>query len=305
MPFRLKIAARYLFSNRGQSVLLLTGVAIGVLVFCFMSALINGLAQYQINQTVGAIPHLTFEPRETDRMAAGEFIHNQKTQIMGGCGVALAGVTQTGHQEHGPLLLLGLVVGAFFFLLALLDDFGLSRSGSRFRRSFFLDANHVSDHSIGGGKNADPFGNLQIRHAERVTDEEFHNIHVERFGDGIRETFDFDLTRDHVEHAALGLDALGLARDVHRNRNSQLAVHGDALRAAVEAGTARIRPVLMTAAAMIIGMLPMATANSQNAPLGRAVMGGLFVATLFTLFFVPCVYAIIYHRRTVPQKESV
>jgi multidrug efflux pump subunit AcrB len=47
----------------------------------------------------------------------------------------------------------------------------------------------------------------------------------------------------------------------------------------------------------------MATANSQNAPLGRAVMGGLTVATLFTLFFVPCVYAIIYQRRAVPQKE--
>jgi multidrug efflux pump subunit AcrB len=46
-------------------------------------------------------------------------------------------------------------------------------------------------------------------------------------------------------------------------------------------------------------------ANSQNAPLGRAVMGGLTVATLFTLFFVPCVYAIIYHGRTVLQKECV
>ncbi|MDK2742208.1 MAG: efflux RND transporter permease subunit [Nitrospira sp.] len=85
----------------------------------------------------------------------------------------------------------------------------------------------------------------------------------------------------------------------------RIAVHGDAIRAAVEAGKARIRPVLMTAAAMIIGMLPMATANSQNAPLGRAVMGGLTVATLFTLFFVPCVYAIIYNRRAVPQKERV
>jgi len=85
----------------------------------------------------------------------------------------------------------------------------------------------------------------------------------------------------------------------------RIALHGDALLAAVEAGTARIRPVLMTAAAMIFGMLPMATANSQNAPLGRAVMGGLFVATLFTLFFVPCVYAMIYSRRTAVQKESV
>ncbi|MFO0700429.1 MAG: efflux RND transporter permease subunit [Nitrospira sp.] len=83
----------------------------------------------------------------------------------------------------------------------------------------------------------------------------------------------------------------------------RLAVHGDAIRAAIEAGKARIRPVLMTAAAMIFGMLPMAMANSQNAPLGRAVMGGLTVATLFTLFFVPCIYAIIYHRRTVLQKE--
>lgn len=83
----------------------------------------------------------------------------------------------------------------------------------------------------------------------------------------------------------------------------RLAVHGDAVRAAVEAGKARIRPVLMTAAAMIIGMLPMAMANSQNAPLGRAVMGGLTVATLFTLFFVPCIYAIIYNRRAVLQKE--
>jgi multidrug efflux pump subunit AcrB len=83
----------------------------------------------------------------------------------------------------------------------------------------------------------------------------------------------------------------------------RLAVHGDALRAAVEAGKGRIRPVLMTAAAMVIGMLPMAMANSQNAPLGRAVMGGLTVATLFTLFFVPCVYAMVYHRRTVLQKE--
>jgi len=84
----------------------------------------------------------------------------------------------------------------------------------------------------------------------------------------------------------------------------RIALHGDAMLAAIEAGTARIRPVLMTAAAMIFGMLPMAMANSQNAPLGRAVMGGLFVATLFTLFFVPCVYAMIYHQRTAVQKEA-
>jgi multidrug efflux pump subunit AcrB len=85
----------------------------------------------------------------------------------------------------------------------------------------------------------------------------------------------------------------------------RIAVHGDAIRAAVESGKARIRPVLMTASAMIIGMLPMATANSQNAPLGRAVMGGLFVATIFTLYYVPCMYAMVYNRRAARQKEPV
>ena len=78
--------------------------------------------------------------------------------------------------------------------------------------------------------------------------------------------------------------------------------HRDALRAAIEAGKTRFRPVLMTASAMIIGMLPMATGYSQNAPLGRAVIGGLLVATLFTLLFVPCVYAMIYSRQTARQK---
>ena len=84
----------------------------------------------------------------------------------------------------------------------------------------------------------------------------------------------------------------------------RLEEHGDALRAAVEAGKARIRPVLMTALAMIIGMVPMSMGNSPNAPLGRAVIGGLFVATVFTLFFVPCVYAMIYTRRTARQKVN-
>ena len=84
----------------------------------------------------------------------------------------------------------------------------------------------------------------------------------------------------------------------------RLEEHGDALRAAIEAGTTRFRPVLMTAAAMIIGMVPMATGYSANAPLGRAVIGGLLVATLFTLFFVPCVYTIFYTRRTALQKVN-
>lgn len=82
----------------------------------------------------------------------------------------------------------------------------------------------------------------------------------------------------------------------------RLEVHGDAVKAAIEAGYSRIRPVLMTASAMIIGMVPMAFSNSQNAPLGRAVIGGLTVATFATLFFVPCIYAIIYNNRTNLKK---
>jgi len=73
-----------------------------------------------------------------------------------------------------------------------------------------------------------------------------------------------------------------------------------ALDAALEAGFVRIRPVVMTALAMIIGMVPMATGlgegGEQNAPLGRAVIGGLFFATIATLFFVPCVFSIIHGR---------
>ena len=74
-----------------------------------------------------------------------------------------------------------------------------------------------------------------------------------------------------------------------------------ALQAALEAGYTRIRPVLMTALAMIIGMFPMALGigegGEQNAPLGRAVIGGLLFATVATLFFVPSVFAIIHGRR--------
>ena len=83
----------------------------------------------------------------------------------------------------------------------------------------------------------------------------------------------------------------------------RLQEHVNALLSAIEAGKTRLRPVLMTALAMIIGMVPMATGYSTNAPLGRAVIGGLFVATLFTLLFVPCVYAMIYNRRMPRQKE--
>ncbi|PYU52800.1 MAG: RND transporter [Acidobacteria bacterium] len=75
-----------------------------------------------------------------------------------------------------------------------------------------------------------------------------------------------------------------------------------AIDAASEAGFVRIRPVLMTALAMIIGMVPMAVGlgegGEQNAPLGRAVIGGLVFATFATLFFVPCVFSMIHGRRT-------
>jgi multidrug efflux pump subunit AcrB len=79
----------------------------------------------------------------------------------------------------------------------------------------------------------------------------------------------------------------------------RLAATGDALRAALEAGFTRFRPVLMTALAMIIGMAPMALGmgdgGEQNAPLGRAVIGGLLCATLATLLFVPVVFSLV-HR---------
>ncbi len=76
--------------------------------------------------------------------------------------------------------------------------------------------------------------------------------------------------------------------------------------AALEAGRTRMRPVLMTAAAMIIGMLPMSLGlgegGEQNAPLGRAVIGGLLVATLTTLLFVPVVYSML--RRRNPRRAG-
>jgi len=75
----------------------------------------------------------------------------------------------------------------------------------------------------------------------------------------------------------------------------------DARSAALSAGHTRIRPVLMTALAMIIGMLPMALGmgegGEQNAPLGRAVVGGLLFATVATLFFVPAVFTLVHGRR--------
>lgn len=80
----------------------------------------------------------------------------------------------------------------------------------------------------------------------------------------------------------------------------RLHEHGDSLRAAIEAGATRFRPVVMTALAMIIGMVPMALGlgdgGEENAPLGRAVIGGLLCATVATLLFVPAVFSMLHHR---------
>jgi len=79
---------------------------------------------------------------------------------------------------------------------------------------------------------------------------------------------------------------------------------GDAVAAALEAGFVRFRPVLMTALAMIIGMTPMALGlgegGEQNAPLGRAVVGGLIFATVATLMFVPVVFSMVHRERRAP-----
>jgi multidrug efflux pump subunit AcrB len=82
---------------------------------------------------------------------------------------------------------------------------------------------------------------------------------------------------------------------------TQLEEHGDPIRAAIEAGSTRFRPVLMTALAMMIGMVPMSLGlgdgGEQNAPLGRAVIGGLLCATIATLHFVPAVFALVHQGK--------
>jgi multidrug efflux pump subunit AcrB len=74
----------------------------------------------------------------------------------------------------------------------------------------------------------------------------------------------------------------------------RLADGADPITAAIEAGSTRFRPVLMTALAMVIGMIPMAVEPSQNAPLGRAVIGGLLFATCATLFLVPTMFSVVH-----------
>src|ERR1700751_4257130 len=80
----------------------------------------------------------------------------------------------------------------------------------------------------------------------------------------------------------------------------QMAEGKDPVTAALQAGFTRFRPVLMTALAMIIGMVPMALGlgdgGEQNAPLGRAVIGGLLFATVSTLFFVPTFFSLLHGR---------
>ncbi|MBY0357569.1 MAG: efflux RND transporter permease subunit [Candidatus Obscuribacterales bacterium] len=87
--------------------------------------------------------------------------------------------------------------------------------------------------------------------------------------------------------------------------NEELKKNGDSFKAALEAGYQRFRPVIMTATAMIIGMIPMAIGGgqggSQNAPIGRAVIGGLTVATFSTLFLVPLIFSI--SRKKKDQKH--
>jgi multidrug efflux pump subunit AcrB len=81
-----------------------------------------------------------------------------------------------------------------------------------------------------------------------------------------------------------------------------------AVAAALDAGFMRFRPVLMTALAMVIGMLPMALAmgegGEQNAPLGRAVIGGLIFATFATLVFVPVVFSLVHGRDARAAKPA-
>jgi len=81
----------------------------------------------------------------------------------------------------------------------------------------------------------------------------------------------------------------------------RMALGDDASAAAMAAGSTRFRPVLMTALAMIIGMLPMAIEPGQNAPLGRAVIGGLAFATCATLLLVPTLFSLVHRNRPKPS----
>jgi multidrug efflux pump subunit AcrB len=122
-----------------------------------------------------------------------------------------------------------------------------------------------------------------------------------------------------VTHTTLSVPALtgtimcmGVATSnsilVVRFATEQMEAGKNPLAAALEAGFTRFRPVLMTALAMIIGMMPMALGmgdgGEENAPLGRAVIGGLLFATVATLFFVPTVYSILHGLRHRPAETA-
>jgi CzcA family heavy metal efflux pump len=114
----------------------------------------------------------------------------------------------------------------------------------------------------------------------------------------------------NVESLMGSIMAVGIATSnsillVSYANDARVEKHISPLEAALEAGKTRLRPVLMTALAMIIGMIPMALAlgeaGEQNAPLGRAVIGGLLVATVVTLFIVPVVYTLL--RKDFPTRH--
>ena len=121
--------------------------------------------------------------------------------------------------------------------------------------------------------------------------------------------------RDRLDAVPHQHDVVGSGADrrdhVHGRRHREFD-SGDQLRAraargwakrvpaALLAGATRFRPVIMTALAMIIGMAPMAIEPGQNAPLGRAVIGGLIFATFATLFFVPALFSLIHARAHAP-----
>ncbi|HEY4084722.1 MAG TPA: efflux RND transporter permease subunit, partial [Bryobacteraceae bacterium] len=115
------------------------------------------------------------------------------------------------------------------------------------------------------------------------------------------------LTETHLSVPALmgSIMCMGIATSnsilVVAFARERLTHHGDPLQAAIEAGFTRFRPVIMTALAMMIGMVPMAMGfgegGEQNAPLGRAVIGGLLCATIATLFFVPAVFSLVHGLR--------
>ena len=90
--------------------------------------------------------------------------------------------------------------------------------------------------------------------------------------------------------------------------NELRAQGADPMEAAITAGYTRLRPIIMTACAMIIGMVPMALGlgegGEQNAPLARAVIGGLALATFATLFFVPLMFTVIHGRDNSTQQEA-